>query len=68
MVNEVSSIQIRDGEDFDRALKRFVKKCERDGILTELRKRRFYEKPSIKKRRKSIESIKKRNYLKKKGL
>jgi len=68
VVNEVSSIQIRDGEDFDRALKRFVKKCERDGILTELRKRRFYEKPSIKKRRKSIESIKKRNYLKKKGL
>jgi small subunit ribosomal protein S21 len=61
-------VLLRDGEDFDRALKRFTKKCERDGVLTELRKRRFYEKPSIKKRRKSIESIKKRNYLKKKGL
>ena len=61
-------MQLRDGEDFDRALKRFIKKCEKDGVLTELRKRRFYEKPSIKKRRKSIESIKKRNYLKKKGL
>jgi len=63
----LSNVTIRDGEDFDRVLKRFIKKCEKDGLLTELRKRRFYEKPSVKKRRKSIESIKKRNYLKKKG-
>jgi len=63
----LSNVTIRDGEDFDRVLKRFTKKCEKDGLLTELRKRRFYEKPSVKKRRKSIESIKKRNYLKKKG-
>ena len=63
----MSNVTIRDGEDFDRVLKRFIKKCEKDGLLTELRKRRFYEKPSVKKRRKSIESIKKRNYLKKKG-
>jgi len=63
----LSNVTTRDGEDFDRVLKRFNKKCEKDGLLTELRKRRFYEKPSVKKRRKSIESIKKRNYLKKKG-
>ena len=63
----MSNVTTRDGEDFDRVLKRFNKKCEKDGLLTELRKRRFYEKPSVKKRRKSIESIKKRNYLKKKG-
>ena len=39
-------------ESFERALKRFKKKCEKAGILADLRKHRHYEKPSERKKRK----------------
>ncbi len=45
-------VKVRDGESFEGALKRFKKQCEKAGILSELRKREHYEKPSIKKKRK----------------
>lgn len=47
-------VQIRDGESFDGALRRFKKQCEKAGILSEVRKREHYEKPSIKKKRKAV--------------
>ncbi len=47
-------IQIRDGESFEAAMRRFKKQCEKAGILSEVRKREHYEKPSIKKKRKTI--------------
>jgi small subunit ribosomal protein S21 len=47
-------VKIRDGESFESALKRFKKQCEKAGILSELRKREHYEKPSIKKKRKAL--------------
>ena len=40
-------------ESFERALRRFKKKCEKAGILSDLRKHRHYEKPSEAKRRKT---------------
>jgi len=43
-------ITIQDGENIDKALKRFKKKYERSGILKEYKKRTFYVKPSIEKR------------------
>src|SRR5436309_1163987 len=43
---------IHDDESFERALKRFKKKCEKAGILADLRKHRHYEKPSERKKRK----------------
>ena len=52
-------IKVRDGESFDQAIRRFKKQCEKAGILSELRKREYYEKPSIRKKRKEI-SAKKR--------
>jgi len=45
-------VVIHDDESFERALKRFKKKCEKAGILSDLRKHRHYEKPSEKKKRK----------------
>ena len=39
-------VTISDDESFERALKRFKKKCEKAGILSDLRKHRHYEKPS----------------------
>lgn len=47
-------VRVREGEPFEIALRRFKKQCEKAGILTELKKREHYEKPSVKKKRKSI--------------
>jgi small subunit ribosomal protein S21 len=51
-------INIREGESFEAAMRRFKKQCEKAGILSEVRKREHYEKPSIKKKRKSISARK----------
>lgn len=47
-------IRVREGESFESAVRRFKKQCEKAGILSEVRKREHYEKPSVKKKRKSI--------------
>lgn len=46
-------IVVREGESFDGALRRFKKQCEKAGILSEIRKREHYEKPSIERKRKA---------------
>jgi small subunit ribosomal protein S21 len=51
-VNAMPEVIIHDDESFERALKRFKKKCEKAGILSDLRKHRHYEKPSERKKRK----------------
>jgi small subunit ribosomal protein S21 len=48
----LSEVIIHDDESFDRALKRFKKKCEKAGILSDLRRHRHYEKPSERRKRK----------------
>lgn len=45
-------IVIRDGDSFEAALKKFKKQCEKAGILSEVRKREAYEKPSVKRKKK----------------
>jgi len=45
-------VVIHDDESFERALRRFKKKCEKAGILSDLRKHRHYEKPSERRKRK----------------
>ncbi len=45
-------VHIDEGENFEKALKRFKKKCEKAGILSDLRKHRHFEKPSEKRKRK----------------
>ena len=44
-------VSVGSGETFDRALARFKKTCGKAGIVTEIKKRSFYEKPSEKRRR-----------------
>lgn len=46
-------IRIKEGESFEGAMRRFKKQCEKAGILSELRKREHYEKPSIRKKKKA---------------
>jgi small subunit ribosomal protein S21 len=53
-------VKLRDGETFEQALRRFKKQCEKAGILSELRKREYYEKPSIEKKKKRAAASKKR--------
>ncbi|GAB4431179.1 MAG: 30S ribosomal protein S21 [bacterium] len=47
----MAEVKAQEGEDFERLLKRFKKEVEKAGILSELKKREFYEKPSEKKKR-----------------
>jgi small subunit ribosomal protein S21 len=44
--------KLKDGERIDNALRRFRKVVEKSGVLQELRKREYFEKPSVKKKRK----------------
>jgi small subunit ribosomal protein S21 len=53
------SVKVRDNESIDSALKLFKKQCEREGILSEVKKREFYDKPSVKKKKKIIAARKK---------
>jgi small subunit ribosomal protein S21 len=52
------SVRIRENEYFDAALRRFKRACEKAGILTELRRREFYEKPTQERKRKKAAAIK----------
>ena len=45
-------IKVKEGESFERALRRFKKQCERAGISSELRKREYYEKPCVRRKKK----------------
>ncbi|HNS15180.1 MAG TPA: 30S ribosomal protein S21 [Syntrophorhabdaceae bacterium] len=55
----MTAVIVRDGESFESALKRFKKQCEKTGILSEIKKREHFEKPSVK-RKKKILAAKKR--------
>ena len=55
----MAQIVVRDGENLENALKRFKRSCARDGIMAELRKRECYEKPSVRKKKKSEAARKK---------
>ena len=52
------SVRIRENEHFDAALRRFKRSCEKAGILTELRRREFYEKPTQERKRKKAAAVK----------
>ena len=52
-------IKVREDESLDNALKRFKRKCEKSGILTEIKKRLHYEKPSVRRKRKALAARKK---------
>lgn len=53
------AVNVRDDESFESALRRFKRKCEKAGVLTELKKRQHFEKPSVKRKRKEAQARKK---------
>ncbi|SHE92275.1 30S ribosomal protein S21 [Alkalibacter saccharofermentans] len=56
----MSEVKIKDGESLENALRRFKKKTASAGVMSEIRKREHYEKPSVKRKKKS-EAARKRN-------
>jgi small subunit ribosomal protein S21 len=47
-------LKVKESEPFELVLKKFKKQCEKAGILSEVRKREYYEKPSMKRKKKAI--------------
>jgi small subunit ribosomal protein S21 len=52
------TVRVRENEPFDFALRRFKRSCEKAGILTEIRRREFYEKPTSVRKRKMAAAVK----------
>lgn len=52
------SVRIKENESFDVALRRFKRSCEKAGILSEVRRREFYEKPTAVRKRKLAAAVK----------
>jgi small subunit ribosomal protein S21 len=52
------SVKVKENEPFDIALRRFKRACEKAGVLSEVRRREFYEKPTQERKRKHAAAIK----------
>ncbi|HEX3016056.1 MAG TPA: 30S ribosomal protein S21 [Desulfobacteria bacterium] len=57
----MSEVRVGKNESLDSALRRFKRTCQKSGVLSELRKREHYEKPSVKRKKKS-EAARKRKF------
>lgn len=57
----MAEVKLKENESLDNALRLFKKQCARSGILTEVKRREHYEKPSVKRKKKS-EAARKRKY------
>lgn len=57
-------VKVRDNESFERALKRFTKACEKSGLMAEIKRHQYYEKPSeTRKRRDNAARRKMRKFM-----
>jgi len=54
----VPFVKVRENEPFDVALRRFKRSCEKAGVLSEVRRREFYEKPTSVRKRKAAAAVK----------
>jgi len=52
--------RVREGESIERVIKSFKKQVEKAGVLSDLKKRQHYEKPSVRRKKKSIAARKRR--------
>ena len=59
--NYRSEVRVNENESLDSALRRFKRNCAKDGIMGEVRKREHYDKPSVKRKKKS-EAARKRKF------
>lgn len=59
----MAEVRVRKDESLDNALRRFKRQCQRSGVLSEVKKREHYDKPSIKRKKKSEAAKKKKRFL-----
>jgi small subunit ribosomal protein S21 len=52
------SVRVKENEPFDIAVRRFKRACEKAGILSDIRRREFYEKPTSERKRKKAAAVK----------
>ncbi len=52
------SVRVRENEPFEFALRRFKRSCEKAGVLSEMRRREYYEKPTQERKRKKAAAVK----------
>jgi small subunit ribosomal protein S21 len=57
----LAEVRLQDGESIESALKRFKKKIQKAGILSEIKRRERYEKPSVRRKRKAEAARKRKN-------
>jgi len=57
----VPEVRLGEGESFESLLRRFTRKVQQEGIISEVRRRGFFEKPSIKRKRKEATKRRKTN-------
>ena len=60
-IKSMSNVIVKENESLDSALRRFKRSCAKAGIQQEIRKREHYEKPSVRRKKKS-EAARKRKY------
>lgn len=56
----MSTVKVGENESLESAIKRFKRKCQKDGIIGDLRKKEAYEKPSVARKKKSENARKKK--------
>ncbi|MGI6488797.1 MAG: 30S ribosomal protein S21 [Syntrophomonadaceae bacterium] len=56
----MSEVRVGKNESLDSALKRFKRSCQRSGVMQEMRKHEHYDKPSVKRKKKSEAARKKK--------
>ena len=49
----MAQVHLNDNESLDNALRRFKRECQRAGVLSDARKHEYYDKPSVKRKKKS---------------
>ncbi|MGI6554325.1 MAG: 30S ribosomal protein S21 [Bacillota bacterium] len=58
----MSEVKVGKNESLDSALRRFKRNCQKAGVLSEVRKREHYEKPSVKRKKKSEAARKRKRW------
>lgn len=56
----IMETRVAQGEPIESALKRFRRQCQKEGVLAEVKKREYYDKPSVKRKKKAIAARRRR--------
>jgi small subunit ribosomal protein S21 len=58
VTSSMPNVRVKENEPFEVAMRRFKRSCEKAGVLAEVRRREFYEKPTWERKRKAAAAVK----------